>query len=121
MGHQRVLDAIHWRDFRGDRVHPIDRLSFLGIFKRGLMLRAQQGTQIDMPIAFVLFPPVKINVKGGIDSRFDETKTFSFDHPGYSNSLKRKYRSPTCENSGLLPSSANNGAGGTRLTIFTAE
>ncbi len=78
--HQRVLDAIHWRDLGRERVYPIDGLALLGVLERGLMLGAKQGAQIDVPIALVLFPPIKIDVEGGIDCRLYEAKTLCFRH-----------------------------------------
>src|SRR5688500_14595850 len=121
MRHQCILDTVDRFDLSRYRIHPVDGLSFSHVFKRGLMFSTEQGTQINMPIAFVLFPPIEVNVKRSINSRFDEAKTFCCHHHDHSTSFKRKCKSPTCVNWGWLASRAKSGAGGTRRTIFTAE
>src|SRR5215207_2528693 len=120
MRHQCILDTVDRFHFRCDRVHPVNGLPFPHIFKRSLVFRTEQRPQIDMPVTFVLLPPIEINMERSINRRFDEAKTFCYHHD-HSISFKRKCKSPTCVNSGWLARRAKSGAGGTRGTIFTAE
>jgi hypothetical protein len=63
MGHQGILDTFYRLYLGGNRVNPIDRFPFLRVCKNFLVLNAQERSQINVPITFVLLPPFEINVK----------------------------------------------------------
>lgn len=80
MGHQGILDAFHLLNLSSSRVNPIHHHAFLRVRESLEVFLAQQGAQVDVPIALVLLPPIEINMKRRAGARFDQALSFYFGH-----------------------------------------
>lgn len=80
MIHKSSLDSIHLANFRSNRVDPINQGIFGLVLKKRLMFCTQTTKKENMPIVVMFFPPLKVDMIGCIDGRFNNAKGFCFGH-----------------------------------------
>ena len=80
VGHQGILDALHWLNLSSGWVYPIHHHAFFRVRESLEVFLAKQGAQVYVPIALVLLPPIEINMKRRAGARFDQALSFYFGH-----------------------------------------
>jgi hypothetical protein len=80
MGNQYVLQTIHLEYLSGFRINPIDQVIVTNFRKRFLVYWAKEAEQINPPAPVILCPPIKIDMKFGLQTWFYQAEALQFCH-----------------------------------------